>query len=263
MATVIAFRIAFWKHSFVIPDKTRMAYYRLIVCPVIKSSNDWIIMKSNAWNKMILAAALCAFAVPVFGDDMNATNPSTPPPTLTPADFAWDASLINLKEIRLGEAAQSNSQNTAVQEFGEHMVRDHSRLNARLAKIAGDEGLALPDTNTFYIAVQQPEEKQATQLLPETPQQRLQDAQLDVQNLVALSGPAFDQAYADAMVKGHQKAMQKFENASTSLTDDQLKKYADHGLRTIRGHYEMAQKLQSEVETNSLPGMMTNSSSNM
>ena len=216
-------------------------------------------MKRNAWNRIILLAGLCAFAIPALGDDMSVTNP----PAMSAADFVWDASLINLKEIRLGEAAQSNSQNTAVQEFGAHMVRDHSRLNARLTRIAADEGLTLPETNVFYLPVSPPPEKQATELLPETPQQKLQDAQVDVQNLVSLSGPQFDQAYADAMVKGHEKAMQKFENASTSLQDDQLKRYADRGLKAIRGHYEMAQKLQSEVETNSLPGTMTNSSSNM
>lgn len=220
-------------------------------------------MKRNVWNKIVFAAGLCAFAFPVLGDDMNATNPPTPPPALTAADFVWDASLINLKEIRLGQAAQSNSQNTAVQEFGEHMVRDHSRLNARLAKIVADEGLTLPETNVFYIPVSQQTEKQATELLPETPQQKLSDAQADVQNLVSLSGPQFDQAYADAMVKGHEKAMQKFEDALASLQDDQLKRYAARGLKTIRGHYEMAQKLQAEVETNSMPGTMTNSSSNM
>jgi putative membrane protein len=211
-------------------------------------------MKRIAWNKIVLVAGLCAFAVPMFGDDMNATNPPPPPTAVTPADFAWAASLINLKEIRLGEAAQSNSQNTAVQEFGKHMVRDHSRLNARLAKIAADEGLSLPDTNVFYLPVTPPAEKQATELMPETPQQKLLDAQVDVQNLVSLSGPEFDQQYADAMVKGHEKAMQKFEDASASLQDEQLKKYADRGLKTIHGHYEMAQKLQSEVETNSMPG---------
>jgi putative membrane protein len=230
---------------------------------VIKISNEWMIMKRSAWNKIVLAAGLCAFAVPVFGDDMNATNPPTPPPVMSPADFVWDASLINLKEIRLGEAAQTNSQNAEVQEFGKHMVRDHSRLNARLVKIAADEGLTLPDTNTFYVPVTPPAEKQATQLLPETPQQKLLDAQVDVQNLVSLSGPDFDQAYASAMVRGHEKAIQKFEDASASLQDESLKKFADRGLRTIRGHYEMAQKLQSEVETNSVPGTMTNSSSNM
>ncbi|HXB58188.1 MAG TPA: DUF4142 domain-containing protein, partial [Candidatus Acidoferrales bacterium] len=166
-------------------------------------------------------------------------------------------------EIRLGEAAQTNSQNADVQEFGRHMVRDHSRLNARLEKIAASEGLTLPDTNTFYIAVQPPPEKQATELMQETPQQKLLDAQVDVQNLVSLSGSAFDQAYAEAMVKGHEKAMQKFEDASASLQDEPLKKYADRGLKAIRGHYDMAQKLQSEVETNSMPGTMTNSSPNM
>src|ERR1700734_644985 len=171
-------------------------------------------MKKIVLNKIVLAAALCAFAAPVFGQDMSSTNPPTPPMAMTPADFVWDASLINLKEIRLGEAAQTNSQNADVQEFGQHMVRDHSRLNARLTKIAQAEGLALPDTNTFYMVVgQPPEQKEGTALLPETPEQRLQRAQWDVQTLVSFSGPAFDQAYADAMVKGHEKAIQKFEDA--------------------------------------------------
>jgi putative membrane protein len=221
-----------------------------------------MIMKRIAYNKIALAVGLCIFAVPAFGDD-NTTTPPTPPAAVTPADFAWEASLINLKEVRLGEAAQTNSQNADVQEFGRHMVRDHSRLNARLEKIAASEGLTLPDTNTFYIAVQPPPEKQATELMQETPQQKLLDAQVDVQNLVSLSGSAFDQAYAEAMVKGHEKAMQKFEDASASLQDEPLKKYADRGLKAIRGHYDMAQKLQSEVETNSMPGTMTNSSPNM
>src|SRR5580692_3539919 len=107
-----------------------MAYYRLMVWLLIKRSYNWRIMKTIAWNKIILAVGICAVAVPVFGDDMSATN--MPPAVMAPADFAWDASLINLKEIRLGEVAQTNSQNADVQEFGRHMVRDHSRLNDRL-----------------------------------------------------------------------------------------------------------------------------------
>jgi putative membrane protein len=222
-----------------------------------------MIMKKIAWDKIILAAGLCAFAAPVFADDMNATNSPTPPPAMSAADFVWDASLINLEEIRLGEVAQTNSQNADVQEFAKHMVRDHSRLNTRLSKIAMGEGLALPDTNTFYLPVTQQPEKQATQLLPETPQQKLQDAQMDVQNMTLLTGATFDQAYAGAMVTGHAKALQKYEAASASLQDEPLKKFADRGVKAVRSHYEMAQKLQSEVATNSMPGTMTNSPSNM
>ena len=209
-------------------------------------------MRPEVLNKVVLTAVVCFFAAHAFGDDsMSSTNP---PATVLPADFAWDASLINLKEMRLGEAAQTNSQNPKVQDFGKRMVRDHSRLNARLEKIAQSEGLALPDTNTFYLPVAAPQEKQATQLMTETPQERLHDAQLDVQSMASLSGTSFDQAYAAAMVKGHQDAMDKFQNASATLPDDPLKRYADRGLRVIKDHYEMAQKLESEVSTNTPAG---------
>ena len=255
MATTIAFRIDFLRGGTANPNKIRMAYYRLMIVLVIKRSNDCRIMKRIAWDKIVLAAGLCAVTVPAFGDDMNATNPPTPPPAITPADFAWEASLINLKEIRLGEAAQSNSQNTAVQDFGKHMVRDHKKLFDRLVKISNAEGLPLPDTNTFYVAVSAPEEKPATELMPETPQQRLLEAQLAVQSLVTLTGPAFDQGYASVMVTGHEAAVQKFEDSALLLQDKPLKKYADKGLRIIRHHLEMAQKLQSELapSTNAPP----------
>jgi len=207
-----------------------------------------MIMKAKGFNKVVFAAVLCALAMPVLADDTMTTNGAAmPAQTITPADFAWDASLINLKEIRLGEIAQTNSQNAAVQEFGRHMVRDHSKLNERLTRIASAEGLQLPDTNTFYIQVTTPPEKPATELMEESPQEKLLNAQLDVQHLASLTGPDFDTAYADAMVNGHQKAIQKFEDASASLDDKALKKYADKGLKTIRHHYEMAQQLQSEV----------------
>jgi putative membrane protein len=204
-----------------------------------------MIMKVIGFNKVVLAA-VCALAMPAFADDTMTTNEPAAQ-MMTPADFAWDAALINLKEIRLGEAAQSNSQNTAVQEFGRHMVRDHSKMNESLMRIAAGEGLQLPDTNTFYIQVTAPAEKPATELMNETPQQKLLDAQEDVQQLASLTGPDFDRAYIDAMVKGHEKAMQKFEDASASVQDKALKKYAGKGLKTIHHHYEMAQQLQTDV----------------
>lgn len=204
-------------------------------------------MKVIALKKVALAVTVCALAVPVLADDSDQNNQ---PAVATPADFAWDAGLINLEEIRLGQAAQSNSHNKAVKKFGMHMVRDHSKLEDKLAKIAASEGLQLPDTNTFYEEVSEPEEKPATELMAVTPQQKLLDAQMDAQHLVSLKGNDFDQAYADAMVKGHDKAIQEFEDASTALQDSSLRGYADKGLRVIRHHYEMAQKLQSQVSTN-------------
>lgn len=205
-------------------------------------------MKPIAYNKIILAVVLCPLGTPAFGDDLSSTN--SPMPIVTPADFARDASLINLEEIRLGEAAQSNSTNPAVQTFGKHMVRDHSKMNARLMKIAGAQGLELADTNTFYIPVSPPEDKPATELMSQTPQQKLLAEQLAVQNLVSLTGPDFDQAFAQAMLNGHKAAINEFQDAASSLPNEQLQTYAKKGLRTIRDHYEMAQKLQNELMPN-------------
>jgi putative membrane protein len=203
-------------------------------------------MKAIAFKKVLLAAAVCALAVPVLADDTGQNSQSM----MTPADFAWDAGLVNLEEIRLGQAAQSHSKNKAVHKFGIRMVRDHSKMEDRLAKIVASEGLQLPETNTFYMKVTAPEEKPATELMSESPEQRLLTAQLEVRHMVSLSGPAFDQAYADAMVRGHDMAAQEFEDASTSVNDSALRSYADKGLKTIRHHGELAQRLQSQVSTN-------------
>jgi putative membrane protein len=213
-------------------------------------------MKAIGFNKVMLAVTVCALALPVLADDTDQNQSAS---TVAPADFAWDAGLINLEEIRLGQAAQSKSQNKAVKKFATRMIRDHSKMEAQLAQIADSEGLQLPDTNTFYEVVSAPEEKPATEMMPESPQQKLINSQLDVQHLLSLREPQFDQAYVDAMVKGHDAAVEEFENASASLRDSALRKYAGKGLKNIRHHYEMAQRLQSQVSTsariNSAPSM--------
>ena len=59
-------------------------------------------------------------------------------------------------------------------------------------------------------------------------------------------GGVFPQAYADATVKGHETAIQQFKDASRTLPDPALKKYAKEELKIIRRYYEKAQKLQSK-----------------
>jgi predicted outer membrane protein len=70
-------------------------------------------------------------------------------------------------------------------------------------------------------------------------------------NLEMLSGTAFDQAYASKMVMGHQRAIRKYEMASTDLQDGALKNYADKMLPDLRTHLEKAQALQAKVGSSS------------
>lgn len=199
-------------------------------------------------------AAVCALTIPALADEEDMTTNQPPTMVVTPADFAWNAGLINLEEIRLGQVAETNSQNKAVQEFGRHMVRDHSRLNDQLARIASQEGLQLPETNSFYVEVTSEQEKPATELMGQNPEERLRQAQLDAQQLESLTGTDFDRAYADAMVSGHEKAVQCYEDAVSSLTDPALKRYAEHGLHVVRHHLKMARKLDQQVGGGNVSG---------
>jgi putative membrane protein len=197
--------------------------------------------------KIILALGISIATTAAFADDASTNQPQS---SVTAQDFTWNAAVAGLKEVRLGQFAEQNSTNADVKSFARHMVRDHSAANKKLMKIAQAEGLNLPDTNSFYVTVTPPEiEKQATQLMspPQTPQARLLAEQLAAQHLESLSGAEFDQAYADGMVKDHVAAVDLFENGSASLTDKDLKKFADKTLPTLRKHLRMAQELQSKV----------------
>ena len=67
----------------------------------------------------------------------------------------------------------------------------------------------------------------------------------------SLSGVDFDRAFAKHMVAGHEKAIRKFEAASASLQDADLKEYAENTLPVLREHLQMAKSLQSQIVNSS------------
>jgi putative membrane protein len=201
--------------------------------------------------KIVLAISIAAATHVVFADDTNATGQSSMQPPVTEQEFTWDASVANLKEIRLSEFAEQNSTNDDVKMFAKHMIHDHSAANRKLTKIAREDNWDLPDTNAFYqtVSMDDQPEKQATQLIQhDTPENTLKEQQISAQRVEGYTaGQSFDQAYADVMVKDHVTAIQLFQNASDNLTNQDLKAFATKILPTLHHHYEMAQKLQNEV----------------
>jgi putative membrane protein len=219
-------------------------------------------MKSTI--KIMMALGLAMAANGALAEDTNSPAQSTLQTPVTDAEFAWNASVANLKEIRLAQYAEQNSTNTEVLTFAKHMIRDHSAANRKLTKITSAENINLPDTNAFYVVVNEDPGKQATQLMQhDTPENILKEQQISAQQLEALAGQNFDQAYADAMVKDHADAIQLFENASENVTNEDLKKFATKNLPTLHRHYDLAQALQndvSSVQSTNTPGtnMQTN-----
>src|SRR5690242_313358 len=51
-----------------------------------------------------------------------------------------------LAEVKLGELAKDKGSSQAVKDFGDHMVKDHSKLNDEFKSLASRKGVTLSDS---------------------------------------------------------------------------------------------------------------------
>jgi|SRR5438552_9765162 len=137
--------------------------------------------------------------------------------------FAREAAQGNLLEVKLGELAKQKATSPTVQQFGDQMIKDHTKANEELKKIAAGKGATLPDQLT-----------------------RREENELE--RLQKLSGKDFDKTYADHMVKEHQKDIKEFQDAAKNVEDPDVKKFAQDTLPTLEHHEQMAQQMESSVK---------------
>jgi putative membrane protein len=182
-------------------------------------------------SRLLTGAALVALmAQPALAQSNPAQQQQQQPMAASGAEqlaqqdtqFATKAAGDGKAEVKLGKLAQQQAQNDAVKQFGRRMVDDHSKANDELRSIARQKGIDLP------------------QKLPDEAQQ-LDD------ELQQKSGHEFDQAYMDAMVEDHQKAVDLFEQEAQSGQDPDLKRFAENTLPTLREHLDLARQTQEQV----------------
>jgi putative membrane protein len=169
-------------------------------------------------------------------------------------NFVTEAVWAGEKEVALGQMALGKSQNASVTNFAARMVRDHTRANERLIRIADQEGLSYLATNSFapdnWMALNSDDFKgMGAAALMQNDTGTNADLKL-AKYFDSLSGTSFDQAYAACAVQDHSNAVQLFDNASQTLQDKQLKRFATRVLPTLKEHYQMAVDMQNEVSTN-------------
>lgn len=154
----------------------------------------------------------------VIADEKNEAQFTAPKET--DAEFIVSANVINLKEIQLGQLAQSNYALKDVSELGKMMEKEHTESMKELESLAAKKQIAISKTLTGT----------------ETD---------DYDRLKNLTGADFDRAYCDLMVKGHQDAIEKFTAASVNSKDNEIKNWATSKLPSLKNHLEHAQNCQS------------------
>lgn len=140
----------------------------------------------------------------------------------TDKKFVTEAAQGGMEEVKLGNLALKNAQDTDVKSFGQHMVEDHSKANEELAGLAKSKHVTLP-------ADVKPSDKAL------------------YNRLAKLHGRAFDKLYISEMVKDHKKDVGEFQHASTACHDAELKAWAGKTLPTLEHHLQMAQDRQAAL----------------
>jgi len=140
--------------------------------------------------------------------------------------FVSQASSSNNFEIAAGTLATTHSNNTLVQQYGSHMVSEHTTVGTDLTAIAKSKELNVPTT--------------------------LQPDQLaNINALMALTGPDFDAQFINMMIVSHQDAISLFQSASgkSGVRDGDLRNFAANKLSALNAHLKDAQNLQKQVQT--------------
>lgn len=132
--------------------------------------------------------------------------------------FVEDAIQNNDAEVQMSQLAQSKSQSSDVQQFGQKMVQIHTSLNEQLKPVA--KQLGVNDSKG-------PSKKEKQQIA----------------QLASLSGPDFDTAYIMAMAKEQQKSLRAFKDEENNAQTPGLQQAAKADEPILSQHYEVLQKL--------------------
>jgi putative membrane protein len=141
--------------------------------------------------------------------------------------FVRNAAEGGMAEVKLGQLAEEKAQSEEVKKFGRRMVEDHTKANEELKQIAQRENINLPTAESR------------------------KDSQ-EYESLSKLSGEAFDRAYAQEMVKDHQKDVSEFKQMATSAQNPALKQFAQQTLPTLESHLQEARQMEQSVSRNAM-----------
>ena len=159
-----------------------------------------------------LSLVLCAVAQPSIAADESAMKT-----TAKETAFIKKAAGGGMTEVELGKLASEKGGSQEVKDFGDKMVKDHSKINDNLKEVAGKLNVTLPDKVDS-----------------------MHQAKIDKMN--KMSGASFDKAYVNGMIIAHDKDIAEFEKADKEAKSDDLKKFIEDSLPTMKEHLEMIKK---------------------
>jgi putative membrane protein len=138
--------------------------------------------------------------------------------------FVESALQGGMAEVELGKLALGKSSNDDVKKFARRMIDDHTKLGNDMKPVAEQIGVKMP------------------------PALSKKDQALEAK-LETLSGPQFDKAYIQAMVKDHKKDYAEFQQEAQSAVIPAVKEAAMKGEPVIKSHLDEIEQISKSSTT--------------
>jgi putative membrane protein len=168
----------------------------------------------------VITAAVCFAAATAMAQD---TGKPTDPQI---ADIAYTAGQIDIEQAI---DALKMTYNKAVRSFVEEMIRDHLAVNNKIITLCDKLKVELESNDTSKSMYQKAAIKRG--------------------ELRALSGAAFDKAYAENEVAYHEAVIGALESTLIPAAQNaQLKSLLEAGLKIFKEHQKKAEKLVDELK---------------
>lgn len=140
------------------------------------------------------------------------------------SEYLVMAAGVDMKEIEAGKLAQSKGTSADVKALGKMMVDQHTTSSAATKALAAKKTITLP------------------MALPDDAQDAIKDLTDEK------AGAEFDKKYADMMVDGHEKTIEKMQKASESAKDEEIRMWAANMLPTLKKHLEHAKMVKEKLD---------------
>ncbi|NUY79438.1 DUF4142 domain-containing protein [Flavobacterium sp. MAH-1] len=138
------------------------------------------------------------------------------------SEFLMAVAEVDMKEIELGKLAQKSA-NADVKALGTMMVTEHSKTSEEVKGLAASKNITLPAAPT-------------------------EDVQKAVEDFNKKKAADFNKDYADKMVEGHEKTIEKFEDYVKNGTDADIKAWAQKTIPVLQMHLQHSKEVQSKLK---------------
>jgi putative membrane protein len=149
-------------------------------------------------------------------------------------EFIKTAAESSMLEMHLAQVAlQKEEISEEITQYGQSLVEDHAEANRELNDIASSFQVDLPQVMDVQTDIS--DENQGL-----------------INDLMDMEGDEFHESFINRMVEEHQTLIDEFEQAKESIDNEELSRWIDNTLPSLKDHLSKAQDLQTKIENGEL-----------